>query len=62
MSLRAVAQTDYLPFDRPSMSTIHSFDKLRMNGAEGLRANGGMLKSHDFSVVWATAPLCLAFV
>ena len=46
----AVAQTDRLPFDRPVLSTIHPFDKLRTNGAEGLRANGGALKSFDFPV------------
>jgi hypothetical protein len=39
-----------LPFDRPVLSTVHPFDKLRMNGAEGLRANGGELKSFDFPV------------
>jgi hypothetical protein len=27
-------------FDTPVLSTIHSFDKLRMNGVEGLRVNG----------------------
>jgi hypothetical protein len=38
-----------LPFDRPVLSTVHSFDKLRTNGAEGLRAHGDILKSFDFS-------------
>jgi hypothetical protein len=27
-------------FDRPVLSTVHSFDKLRMNGVEGLTMTG----------------------
>jgi hypothetical protein len=29
-----------MPFDKPVLSAVRSFDKLRMNGVEGLRANG----------------------
>ena len=50
LSERTFAQTHRLSFDRPVLSTIHSFDKLRMNGAEGLKANGGVLISFDFPV------------
>jgi len=28
------------PFNKPVLSTVRSFDKLRTNGVEGLRANG----------------------
>jgi hypothetical protein len=27
-------------FDKPALSTVHSFDRLRTNGVEGLRTNG----------------------
>jgi len=33
------------PFDKPVLSSVQPFDKLRANGVEGLRANGIFLKS-----------------
>ena len=32
--------TECVPFDKPVLSPVRSFDKLRTNGIERLRANG----------------------
>ena len=32
------------PFDKALLSVIHSFDRLRTNGVEGIRANGEIIQ------------------
>jgi len=49
-SLHVVAQTNRLPFDRPVLSEPYALREPQgERRVEGLKANGDMLKSCDFS-------------